>query len=76
MAGIDPTGRKPPYIQVAEILKARIESGEYPKDHRLPSESELEDEFEIGRSTARKAVAWLRKAELVETVAGRGTYVI
>jgi DNA-binding GntR family transcriptional regulator len=72
---IDPTARKPPYVQVAEILKGRIESGEYPKDRRLPSESELTDEFEIGRSTARKAVAWLRDTGLVDTVAGRGTYV-
>jgi GntR family transcriptional regulator len=58
------------------ILKARIESGQYPKDERIPSESELMSEFEIGRTTARKAVAWLRNLGLVETVQTRGTYVI
>jgi DNA-binding GntR family transcriptional regulator len=34
------------------------------------------EEFELGRSTVRRAVAWLREAGLVETVATRGTYVL
>jgi len=73
---INPRSRIPPYQQVGEILKARIESGQYPKDERIPSESELMAEFEIGRTTARKAVAWLRDHGLVETVPTRGTYVV
>jgi GntR family transcriptional regulator len=73
---INPRSRKPPYEQVAELLKARIESGKYPKDERIPSETELMAEFEIGRTTARKAVAWLRDRGLVETVPTRGTYVV
>jgi DNA-binding GntR family transcriptional regulator len=28
--------RQPPYEQVGEVLKARIESGELPKDERIP----------------------------------------
>jgi DNA-binding GntR family transcriptional regulator len=73
---INPRSRKPPYVQVGEILKARIESGELPRDERIPSEAELMGEFEIGRSTARKAVGWLRELGLVETEKGRGTYVL
>lgn len=73
---INPRSRKPPYQQVAEILKARIESGQLPKDERIPSEAELMREFEIGRTTARRAVAWLRETGLVETLPGRGTYVL
>ncbi len=73
---INPRSRKPPYQQVGEILKARIESGELPREERIPSESELVREFEIGRTTARRAVAWLRETGLVETLPGRGTYVL
>lgn len=76
MGKIDPTGKLPPYRQVANILAARIESGEYPKESKLPSESELMEEFEIGRSTVRRTLAYMRDAGLVETVATRGTYVL
>lgn len=73
---IDPTARLPPYRQLAEIIRGRIASGEYPKGSRLPSESDFMEEFEIGRNTARRAVAVLRDEGIVETVATRGTYVL
>jgi len=75
MGRIDPTARKPPYRQLADIIAARIESGEYPPDMRLPSEAELMEEYELGRSTVRRSMAWLREQGLVETVPTRGTYV-
>jgi GntR family transcriptional regulator len=73
---IDPTARKPPYLQVADILAERIRSGQYPRDSRIPTESELTEEFEIGRNTARRAVEVLRERGLVETVKTRGSYVL
>lgn len=73
---IDPTARKPPYLQVADILAERIKAGQYPKDSRIPTESELTEEFEIGRNTARRAVEVLRERGLVETVPTRGSYVL
>jgi GntR family transcriptional regulator len=75
MAGIDPTARLPPYRQLAQIIADRIKSGEYAKDSRLPSESDFMEEFELGRSTVRRTMAYLREQGLVETVATRGTYV-
>jgi GntR family transcriptional regulator len=76
MGPIDPTARVPPYQQVAGIIAERIKSGSYPKDSRLPSESEFMEEFEIGRNTARRAVKVLRDQGLVETVPTRGSYVL
>jgi DNA-binding GntR family transcriptional regulator len=73
---INPRSRTPPFEQVADILAARIESGELPKNERIPSEAELIAEFEIGRTTARKAVEVLRGRGLVETQVGRGSYVL
>jgi DNA-binding GntR family transcriptional regulator len=67
---------KPLYQQVGEVLKARIELGDLPKDERIPSETELMAEFQIGRTTVRRAVVWLRETGLVEALLGRGTYVL
>lgn len=72
---IDPTGPVPPYRQLADILTARIEGGQYEPGQRIPTESELVEEFELARSTVRRAIGLLREAGLVETVPQRGSYV-
>ena len=72
---IDPLGPLPPYRQIAAILRRRIESGQYPPDTRIPTESELVDAFEVARTTARRAIAVLREEGLVYTVPQRGSYV-
>jgi DNA-binding GntR family transcriptional regulator len=76
MGKIDPTAKLPPYRQLGEIIAAKIRSGEYPPEMRLPSEAELMEEYELGRSTVRRSMSWLRQQGLVETVATRGSYVI
>lgn len=72
---IDPIAPVPPYRQIAEILRRRIASGGYLPDTRIPTESELVDEFEVARTTARRAVAVLREDGLIYTVPNRGSYV-
>jgi GntR family transcriptional regulator len=72
---IDPLAPVPPYRQIAEILKRRIMSGQYPPDSRIPTESELVEAYEVARTTARRAVGVLRDEGLVYTVPQRGTYV-
>jgi DNA-binding GntR family transcriptional regulator len=72
---IDPLGPLPPYRQIAAILRRRIESGQYPPDTRIPTESELVDAFEVARTTARRAIAVLRDEGLIYTVPQRGSYV-
>ena len=72
---IDPLAPKPPYRQIAEILRHRIVSGKYPPHTRIPSESELVEAFEVARTTARRAVGALREEGFVYTVPQRGTYV-
>jgi len=72
---IDPDSATPVYVQVAEILRSRIESGELLPDRPVPSESQLQQELGVARGTARKAIALLREEGLVVTVRGRGSYV-
>jgi len=72
---VDPESATPVYVQVAEILRARIESGELVPDRPVPSEAQLQQEFGIARGTARKGIALLRELGLVVTVRGRGSFV-
>ena len=72
---VDPDSATPVYIQVADILRARIEAGQLLPDRPVPSETQLQQEFGVARGTARKAIALLRDQGLVVTVKGRGSYV-
>lgn len=72
---IDRDSPVPPYRQVADALRDRIEDGTIPPGRRIPSLVELEQEFEVARDTLRKAVRLLRDEGLVETVPGMGVYV-
>jgi DNA-binding GntR family transcriptional regulator len=59
-----------PYLQVAAILRGRIESGELAPKARLPSIVGLVQEYGIARTTAAKALKMLVDEGLVG--AGRG----
>jgi DNA-binding GntR family transcriptional regulator len=65
----------PPWRKVADDLRKRIESGEWPPGSPLPSLSALEEEYRVSRTTARKAIGALRDDGLVESVRGWGTFV-
>jgi GntR family transcriptional regulator len=65
---------EPPYVQLATILRRRIEAGEITA--KVPSERDLHQEFGLAPVTIRKAVRMLRDEGLVRTVPGWGTYVM
>ena len=72
---IDPQSATPVYMQVADIVRARILDGRLVPDRPVPSESQLQQEFGVARGTARKSIALLRDEGLVVTVRGRGSFV-
>jgi DNA-binding GntR family transcriptional regulator len=72
---VDHEGKTPVYLQIAAILRAAIEHGDYPPGRQIPSETRLMQEHGVARLTARKAVRVLADAGLVEVVRGRGAYV-
>jgi GntR family transcriptional regulator len=72
---IDHDGPRPVYLQIADILRARISSGEIQPDRPVPSETQLTQEFGVAKLTARKAVRVLVDEGLVYVVRGRGAYV-
>ena len=68
----DPT--RPKWEQIADILRERIQSGEY-EARQLVSEVQLEAEFGVARGTVRKATAALREEGLLVTTQGMGSFV-
>ena len=75
LVSIDYEGKTPLWRQLADILRAQIESGELPPGRRMPSETTLVQTYQIARGTAAKALDALEREGLVERVQGRGTFV-
>lgn len=72
---IDRESGKPLYAQLADILRSKINSGEYPPGKLIPSETYLQGEYDLARDTVRAALDVLREEGLVVTYSGRGTAV-
>ena len=67
--------QRPMYQQIAEDLRAQIESGALEQGAQLPTELELRDRYESSRNTIRDAIKRLTSQGLVETRPGQGTFV-
>jgi GntR family transcriptional regulator len=63
------------YQQIAEDLRAQIESGVLAPGAQLPTELELRDRYDSSRNTIRDAIKRLTSQGLVETRPGQGTFV-
>jgi GntR family transcriptional regulator len=66
----------PMWKQIAEDLRQKIEAGELGRDGKpLPTELELQAEYNASRNTVRDAVKWLVTRGMVYTRSGQGTFV-
>jgi GntR family transcriptional regulator len=65
----------PVYVQLANILRAAIESGEIPPGRPLPSKTALKQRHGVADHTVRKVVAILGDEGKVHTVQGLGVFV-
>jgi GntR family transcriptional regulator len=70
---IDPDSPDHLYEQVAAHLRRQIQSGEI--TGRLPSLTELTEDFGVSQGVATRAVQLLVTEGLAETKPGRGTFV-
>ena len=66
----------PAYIKIYNRLKNEIQKGTYPVGGFLPKEYELEEIYQVSRTTIRNAVKILAKEGMVEVRQGRGTRVL
>lgn len=72
---LNPQSPLPLYRQLADLLAARIRSGELAPGSRIPSEHQLAAAYNIGRPTARQAIDTLVRKGLLRRRRGSGTYV-
>lgn len=72
---IDPHAPEPSYIQLAAVLRERIETGEIGPRQAIPSITYLTGETGLAVGTVRRAIRLLVEEGLVYTVPGRGTFV-
>lgn len=71
-----PRGRKLVFMQIADVIAARINDGTYPPEGRLPAELEFVAEFGASRESVRRAIQELRQRGMIETVSGKGSFVL
>lgn len=67
--------RIPPYRQLAAILKARIERGDWDPRVAIASETRLVQEYGLARSTVRRTVKLLVAEGVLEVVPRVGTFI-
>lgn len=73
--GIDRSSYEPAYVQIVNILRRAIASGEYQAGDQLPTEAELCATFDVSPMTVRRAIGMLLDQGAVTTTRGRGTFV-
>ena len=71
-----PSNHPPLYVQLREIIRSKIESGEYAPAMAIPSELELAETYETNRQTVRIATEALVNEGLLRRVPGRGVFVL
>ncbi|MFE3204933.1 GntR family transcriptional regulator [Embleya sp. NPDC059237] len=67
--------QQPKYQQIADVLRAAIESGAYRPGDRLPGENDLMATHRVARMTARQALGVLQSEGIVEARKGAGVFV-
>jgi GntR family transcriptional regulator len=67
--------RMPLYLQVAKLLRKKIESQEWRFNEQIPTLTELEQEYQVSRITLRAALNQLEELGIVRRTRGLGTFV-
>lgn len=73
--GIQRRKAAPVYKQLADLIRQRIQSGEFGAGDRLPSTKQFSEEFKVNHLTTRQALKVLERESLISMHAGRGTFV-
>ena len=72
---LDHAGPTPLYQQIKEVIRDRINSGQWPRHYKLKAEADLAEEFGVSRGTLRQALQSLVDEGLLTQVQGKGTFV-
>ncbi|WP_251861728.1 GntR family transcriptional regulator [Clostridium sp. Marseille-Q2269] len=72
---LDDNSKIPLYYQLENIIRKKIQEGEYKVDEKIPSERILSDEFNLSRMTISKAINNLVEEGILYRKRGQGTFV-
>lgn len=72
---LDPDDPRPPYLQVANALRAAILTKQLQPGDRLPSGNELAQRYGVARMTIQQALRLLREDGLIVSRQGSGVFV-
>lgn len=75
VAKLDPDDPRPPYRQVADRVRAAVDSGQYAAGEKLPSYDALAEEFGVSLGVVKRAMTQLRDERVVVIRHGQGSYV-
>ena len=62
------------HVQVGEAIRDKITSGEFKPRRRIPSQSEMAEEYGVSGRTIAQAIVWLRDRGYVWTLPHKGSY--
>lgn len=68
--------KSPLYIQLREVIRGKIEDGEYAPGTAIPSENQLAETYGLNRLSVRSALAALEYEGLLKSVQGKGVFVV
>jgi DNA-binding GntR family transcriptional regulator len=68
----DPGRDSPAFVQVHSVLARRIRDGEYPAGAKLPTETELAEEFGCRPGTATSVLRTLQRDGLARRILRKG----
>lgn len=71
---LDRTSPKPLHAQMEELIKEKLENGEWVPGALIASENELSREYGISRMTVRNVITKLVQEGLLFRIPGKGTY--
>jgi GntR family transcriptional regulator len=71
---VTPNDPRPPYVQVADDLRAAIASGRWAPGEKLPSNRDLAQEYGVALMTVQRALGTLADEGHVALYRSRGTY--
>ena len=68
--------KSPIYLQLREVVRSKIEEGEYAPGTAIPSENELSELYGVNRLTVRNALDALVAEGLLVRIQGKGAFVV
>ena len=66
----------PKYIKISEDIKKDIESGVLKYGEKIYSEKDIMTRYNVSSTTARKSLDVLKRENLIESIQGKGSFIL